>query len=387
MSSDPEQEFFADGIAEDVITVLSRYPSLFVIARNSSFTYKGRAVDVKQVAQELGVRYVLEGSVRKAGNRVRITAQLIDTGTGAHIWADRFDGALDDIFELQDDVASGVVGAIEPKLRRSEMERASRKPTDSLDAYDLYLRALALRDIHTDESIREAIALVKRALAIDPQYAPAAALIGWTLIHQSSHGRTPLSDADRVEAVAFAKHALAVEKDDPDTIWMAAATLSIFAGEHSAATAAIERALTLNPNSAHAWMARGWVYCSLGQSGPAIEACERAMRLSPLDRHRRNFTTVIARAHMVAGRYEEAVEWTELTLREEPEYRGALITKTIACAHLNRTEEAGAALLQLLKAQPGLTIARYRGIWERSFCPELLAISLDGLRKAGLPEE
>jgi TolB-like protein len=387
MSGDPEQEYFADGMVEEITTAISRLPWLFVIARNSSFTYKGKPADVKQVAQELGVRYMLEGSVRKASNRVRITGQLIDTTTGAHIWADRFDGALDDIFELQDQVASSVVGAIEPRLRQSEIERAVRKPTESLDAYDLYLRALALRDTHTDDAVREALALLKRALAIDPQYAPAAALIGWTLIHQTSHGRTRLSDADRVEAVAFAKHALAVQKDDPDTLWMAATTLAIFAGEHAVAAAAIERALMLNPNSAHSWMARGWVYCNnLGQPS-AIEACERAMRLSPLDRHRRNFTTGIARAHMVAGRYEEAVEWAELTLREEPGYRAALITKTIACARLNRTEEAGAALSQLLKAQPGLTIARYRSIWERSFCPELLAISLDGLRKAGLPEE
>jgi TolB-like protein/class 3 adenylate cyclase len=208
MSGDPEQEYFADGMVEEIITALSRIRWLFVIARNSSFTYKGKAVDVKQVARELGVRYMLEGSVRKAGNRVRITGQLIDTTTGAHIWADRFDGTFDDIFELQDQVASGVVGVIEPKLRQSEIERASRKPTASLDAYDLYLRALALRDQHTDESVREAIALLKRALAIDPSYAPAAALIGWSRIHQASHGRIPISQAERAEAVTLARHAL-----------------------------------------------------------------------------------------------------------------------------------------------------------------------------------
>src|SRR5262249_44199666 len=159
--------------------------------------------------------YVLEGSVRKAGNRVRITGQLIDTASGAHIWADRFDGALDDIFELQDQVASSVVGAIEPKLRQSEIERASRKPTESLDAYDLYLRALALRDIHTDESVREAIALLRQALAIDPGYAPAAALIGWSRIHQTSHGRSPVLEADTAEAVALARRTLEAAKDDP----------------------------------------------------------------------------------------------------------------------------------------------------------------------------
>src|SRR5271167_3404238 len=231
MSGDPEQEYFADGMVEEITTAISRLPWLFVIARNSSFTYKGRLVDVKQVARELGVRYVLEGSVRKAGNRVRITGQLIDTATGAHIWADRFDGALDDIFELQDQVASGVIGAIEPKLRHSEIERASRKPTESLDAYDLYLRALALRDKHTDESVRAAIALLKQALAIDPGYAPAAALIGWSRVHQFSHGRSPVSETEIAEAVALARQALEAGKDDPDTLWMAASTLSLFAGE------------------------------------------------------------------------------------------------------------------------------------------------------------
>jgi adenylate cyclase len=181
MSGDPEQDYFADGVVEEITTAIARMPWLFVIARNSSFTYKGKAVDVKQVARELGVRYVLEGSVRKAGNRVRITGQLIDTASGANIWANRFDGALDDIFELQDQVASSVAGAIEPKLRLAEIDRSSRKPTESLTAYDLYLRALALRDKHTDEGVRDAISLLKQALAIDPDYAPAAALIGWSI--------------------------------------------------------------------------------------------------------------------------------------------------------------------------------------------------------------
>ena len=387
MSGDPEQEYFADGMVEEIITALSRIRWHFVIARNSSFTYKGKPVDVKQVARELGVRYILEGSVRKAGGRVRITAQLIDASTGAHLWADRFDGSLEGVFELQDQVASGVVGSIEPRLRQSEIERANRKLTESLDAYDLYLRALALRDIHTDESVREAVSLLKRALAIDPNYAPAKALIGWHRVHQTSHGRSPVSDTDTAEAVALARQALEAGKDDPDTLWMAAATLTIFAGELTVAAAAIDRALTLNPNSAHAWMVRGVVSVNLGQPGPAIEACERAMRLSPLDRQRRNFTTGIARAHLVAGRYEEAADWAERTLRDEPGYRAALVTKAIACAHLARMEEARAALSQQIEAQPGLTIARYRAFWSRVFSPELMEISLSGLRKAGLPEE
>jgi adenylate cyclase len=387
ISGDPEQEYFADGMVEEIITALSRIRWLFVIARNSSFTYKGRAVDVKQMARELGVRYVLEGNVRKAGNRVRITGQLIDTSSGAHIWADRFDSTLEDIFELQDQVASSVAGAIEPTLRKAEFDRVARKPTESLDAYDLYLRALALRDTHTDESVREAIALLKRALAIDPGYAPAAASIGWQHIHQLSHGRNPVSEADAAEAVAFAGQALEVGKDDPDTLWMAAASLETFAGEHGVAAAAVDRALTLNPNCALAWTVRGVVLGNIDQPGAAIEAFERAMRLSPLDRHRRNFTNGIAHAHLTAGRYEEAIDWAERTLREEPGYRGAIVAKVVGCAHLDRIEEARAAVGQLVQSLSGYTITQYKARWSRAFSSDKMAIYVEGLRKAGVPEE
>jgi TolB-like protein len=389
LSGDPEQEYFADGMVEEIITALSRIRWLFVIARNSSFSYKGKSPDLRQVGRELGVRYVLEGSVRKASNRVRITGQLIDTGTGAHIWADRFDGALDDVFELQDQVASSVAGAIEPKLRQSEFERASRKPTESLDAYDLYLRALALRDTHTDESVREAIALLKRALAIDPGYAPAKALIGWSRIHQLSHGRSAIAEADRAEAVALARQALDEGKNDPDTLWMAAHALRVFAGERDVAAAAIDRALTLNPNSAHGWMARGFSCNSLRQSSLAIEAFERAMRLSPLDRLSRAFTIGTAIAHLHAGQYSEALGWAERTLHEEPGYRPALLARAIACAQLDRIEEAREALRQFIASQPGLTIVQFKAQYSpRLFPPDLVASLADGLlREAGVPEE
>jgi TolB-like protein/class 3 adenylate cyclase len=284
LSGDPEQEYFADGMVEEITTAIARLPWLFVIARNSAFTYKGKAIDVKQVARELGVRYVLEGSVRKAGNRVRITGQLIDTTIGAHIWADRFDGALDDIFELQDQVASSVVGAIEPKLRQSEIERATRKPTESLDAYDLYLRALAEFHKFTADGMRQSVALLQRALAIDPSYAPAAALVGFCRHFQRDHGLGgPVSDADVVDSVRLARHAVTAGKDDPDALWMASFVLMVFAGEHAAAATLIDRALMLNPNSAHAWMHSGLISCFRNEPGPAIEALRRAMRLSPLD--------------------------------------------------------------------------------------------------------
>jgi len=260
MTGDAEQDYFVDGIVEEITTAISRLPWLFVIARNSSFTYKGRAVDVKQVARELGVRYVLEGSVRKAANRVRITGQLIDTASSAHIWADRFDGALDDIFELQDEVASRVAGAIEPKLRQSEIERARRKPTENLDAWDLYLRALALRYQYTEGSMREAVALLHQVLAIEPSYAPAAALIGSCWLNLRAHGLGNVLDAEINEAVRLARRAIELGKDDPDALWMAAHTLSYFTGDHATAGNVVDRALALNPNSADAWMVRGLVW-------------------------------------------------------------------------------------------------------------------------------
>jgi adenylate cyclase len=226
MTGDAEQDYFVDGIVEEITTAISRLPWLFVIARNSSFSYKGRAVDVKQVARELGVRYVLEGSMRKAGNRVRITGQLIDTTSGAHIWADRFDGALDDIFELRDQVASSVVGVIEPKLRQSEVERAIRKPTENLDAYDLYLRAIAQVSMMSYEGVSEAITLLKRALAIDPSYAPAAARVALCRVGQVSFGLGKVSDAEISEAAQLAAQAIEMGKDDPDALWMGAHVLS-----------------------------------------------------------------------------------------------------------------------------------------------------------------
>src|SRR6516225_5204182 len=237
MSGDAEQEYFVDGMVEEITTAIARLPWLFVIARNSAFTYKGKPVDVKQVAQELGVRYVLEGSVRKAGNRVRITGQLIDTTTGAHIWADRFDGALDDIFELQDQVASSVAGALEPKLRQSEIERASRKPTANLTAYDLYLRALAQSYRLTEEGVAEAVVLARQALVIDPSYAPAAALVGWCRVLQRVRGWGALSDEDIAEACLLARQALEAERDDAETIRQAAFTLFVLAGEAAMAAA------------------------------------------------------------------------------------------------------------------------------------------------------
>jgi TolB-like protein len=388
MSGDPEQEYFADGMVEEITTAIARLPWLFVIARNSSFTYKGRTVDVKQVARELGVRYVLEGSVRKGGSRVRITGQLIDTATGAHIWADRFDGALDDIFELQDQVASSVVGAIEPKLRQSEIERATHKPTDSLDAYDLYLRAIAQFHKYNEEGMREAVALAKNALAIDSSYAPAAAMIGLCRVRQRMQGLGAVSEAEVAEAVLLAKQAIEGGRDEPDALSMAGSTISFLAGEHGTAMGAIDRALALNPNSAQAWGVRGWVLGWQNRPNAAIEAHQEAIRLSPLDPLAYSSTGGLAFAHMEAGRYEEAIEWADRTLHAQPRYIPAMRIKLVCLAYLDRTEDTNDWLMRVLAVQPGLTIAEWKASFAATvFSPEILALYADGLRKAGVPAE
>jgi TolB-like protein/class 3 adenylate cyclase len=386
MSGDREQEYFVDGIVEEITTAISRLPWLFVIARNSSFTYKGRAVDVKQVASELGVRYILEGSVRKAGNRVRITGQLVDTASGTHIWADRFDAALDDIFELQDAVASSVVGAIEPKLRQSEIERAIRKPTGRLDVWDLYLRALALRYQFTEESVRAAIILLERALAIDPAYAPAAAMIGFCRVHQRAHRLGGVSNAEVAEAVRLAKCAMEAGKADPDALWMAGYTLSYFAHEHGTAANAIGRAMMLNPNSAHAWQAAGFVSVMQSRPDAAIEAFEHAMRLSPLDPFLRAFTMGMALAHFAAGRYADCMEWADRTLQEEPRHLPAMHFRAACCALLGGIREARDWIDRALQLETGFTIARLKAS-TLPFPPEFLARLIEGLLKAGVPEE
>jgi adenylate cyclase len=386
MTGDAEQEYFVDGMVEEITTAIARLPWLFVIARNSAFTYKGKPVDVKQVAQELGVRYVLEGSVRKAGNRVRITGQLIDTTTGAHIWADRFDGALDDIFELQDRIASSVAGAIEPKLRQSEIERASRKPTANLTAYDLYLRALAQSYRYTEEGLAEAVVLARRALAIDPSYAPAAALIGWCRALQRVQGWGALSDEDIGEACRLARQALEAERDDAETIWQAAWTLFFLAGEAALAAAALDRALALNPNAANAWSARGFIHAVRNQPEAAIEAIERARRLSPFDPLAFLYASNIAAAHLASRRFEQAIEWADRALHDQPRHVPAMRAKIVALAHLGHLDEARAELSRVFAIDPKLTIAGFRA-YVHFAAPEVLELFVTGLRLAGLPEK
>jgi tetratricopeptide (TPR) repeat protein len=305
--------------------------------------------------------------------------------TSAHIWADRCDGALSNMFELQDNVASSVIGAIEPRLRLSEIEKATRKHSENLNAYDLYLRALAQLHRYSQESMRTAVPLLRQALAIDPFYAPAGAMFGFCRALQRGQGWEVLSEAEITEAVHLARQALELGKDDPDALWMAGDAISILAHEHATAAGAIDRALRLNPNSAHAWMARGWVACCQNQPRPAIEALERAVRLSPLDPLGYFFNGGLALAHLSAGQYQEALEWADRCFREYPRYLFALRIKVVCYAHLGHTEEARSGVRQLLDLDPGSTIARFRR--NTTFPPPIADAFVAGFRKAGLPEE
>ncbi len=338
MSGDPEQEYFVDGMVEEIITALSRIKWLFVIARNSSFTYKGQAVDVKQVGRELGVRYVLEGSVRKGGPRVRITAQLIDTGTGTHLWADRFDGLIEDVFELQDKVASSVAGIIEPALQAAETARSADRPTKDLTAYDLYLRAYAMV-WSSVRQIPEALRLMEQAIARDPQYGPALAWAAVCRYRLLLEGRSEAPEADRLKGADFARRALEVAGDDPGVLANAAEALAYFGEDIGAMMALVDRALALNPNYARGWHISGILRNLAGQPDIAIEHLQAAVRLSPRARIGTSLVA-IGYAHFFSRRFDEAVPKLLLAIQEDPSYPGPYRVLAACYAHMGRLDEA-----------------------------------------------
>ncbi len=385
MSGDPEQEYFADGMVEEITTAIARCPGLFVIARNSSYAYKGKSVDLKQTARELGVRYVLEGSVRKAGNRVRIAGQLIDSTTGAHIWADRFDGTLDDVFEFQDRVAGGVVGAIEPRLRRVEAERASRKPTESPDAYDLHLRAQAQAYKRTGEGLAESIRLARLAFELDPAYGPAIARIALSRGMQRQRNWIPPAGPEVEEGIAMARQAIAAAGDDPWVLDFAGLALAQLAGDNDAALSALDRAIVLNPNFALAFGHRAVVLSYLDRPDEAIRSAHQAIRLSPFDPAMFSFYQALARAELAAGRYEAGLSWAEAALRENGGMP-ALRLKLSLCGYLGRHEEARACLSRVSEFHCEPTIAGVMSALPKGVVPQLAARVAEGLRKAGLPE-
>jgi adenylate cyclase len=376
MSGDPEQEYFVDGMVEEIITALSRIHWLFVIARNSSLTYKGQAVDVKQVGRELGVRYVLEGSVRKAGGRVRITAQLIDALSGAHLWADRFDGPLEDVFELQDQVAVSVAGIIEPALQVAEMRRSAARPTADLTAYDLYLRALSNRVVYDKDHTVLALDLLEQAIERDPQYGPALALAAECHHVFVANDWSGNQETDRREGVRLARQAIRFAGDDPGALGKAAVQLGFFGENIDGALALIDRSLALNPSFAEGWYHSGVLRNWAGQPDLAITHFETSLRLNPLIRKARHLTG-IGVSHFLNRRFEEAVARLVVSLEEIPTWAVTYRFLSSCYAHMGRLDEAR-QLVERLRAITPVVIP------DASYLrnPEHRELFLSGLRLA-----
>jgi adenylate cyclase len=382
MSGDAEQEYFADGMAEDIITALSRFKSLFVIARNSSFTYKGKSVDVRQVGRELGVRYVLEGSVRKAGSRVRITGQLIDATTDRHLWADKFDGALEDVFGLQDQVTASVVGLIAPTLEQAEIERMRQKPTDRLDSYDFFLRGMA--SLNKANSLSQAREFFKKAFELDPEYGAAYAMAAATLMMQQGLRGVPLTDELRDEAIRLADLASKLAGDDAFALAISGHVLTYIGHEYDRGAAMVEQAVALNPNLAVAWYSRGWVTLMCGEGERAVESFDRMVRLSPLDRLRTSAWNGSSFGLYQLGRYDEgcAVAMKSLQLARNAHTLGALAVNAMGAG---RTAEASRTVAELLKLQPGFRTSHVRDAFPVRDADEREKM-IAAFREAGLPD-
>jgi len=383
LSGDPEQEYFADGMVEEIITGLARLRWLTVIARNSTFAYKGASPDVRKVGRELAVRYVLEGSVRRAQGRVRITAQLVETETGGHLWADRFDGTLADVFDLQDQITAGVVAAIEPSVRRAEIERAKRKRPENLDAYDLYLRALEQSYTFTPAGRAAALSLLDAAIALDPGYAEAHGVAAFCLQQRFLWGgRAP---ADREAALRHADAVAAARTDDATTLAFAAFAKGALAGDHDAAHAMVERALVQNPSSAIAHNVSGVLDMMLGRNDEGLRHAEYSLRLSPFDPLRFIPESTAAAAKLMAGRLDAALAAARRALEANPAFAPGITVAALSLVRLGRLDEARATVRRLLEIAPDTRVATLE---ERFLFAK--GLGFDGvvadLRAAGLPE-
>jgi adenylate cyclase len=380
MSGDADQDYFADGMVEDLITGLARIKWLFVIARNTSFVYKGRAVDVKQVGRELDIRYVLEGSVRKAGNRVRITAQLIEAASGAHLWAERYDRALDDVFALQDEITLSVVGAIEPSLRSAEVERVKRKRPENLDAYDLVLRATPLAYAAMPEEADKALPLLERALALEPGYAIAHAMAAWC--HEQRFFRGGLAANEREAGLRHARAALAAGAEDANVLGLAGFVIALLESDLVTAREAFERALALSPSNAVA-LGFGAIALVWGGDGErAIEWAERALRLSPFDPLRYGPLNALAIAHFLAGRFEAAADASRRATQVNPRFSLLYVMLAASLVRLGRMAEAKAAVARVLALEPGFRTQAYI----QTVGPGVGTAVAEACREAGLPD-
>jgi TolB-like protein/class 3 adenylate cyclase/tetratricopeptide (TPR) repeat protein len=384
LSGDPEQKYFADGMVEDIITALSRIPSLFVIARNSSFVYKGHAVDIRQVGRDLGVRYVMEGSVRKGGNRLRITGQLIEAESGAHIWADKFDGPLDDIFDLQDRVTMAVAGAIEPSVTQAEIRLASRKPTENMMAYDWLLRALGEEQLWDRASTDRTIEFARRAIGLDPRFALAYAYLAKWIQRRRLYGWMSEEAAETAEGIHFAHLGVRLEPNDPIVLTEAAFALGHLNVDLATAIPWLDRAIALNPNSAAAYGRGAVVRNMAGDYALAAEHVERAIRLSPFDSYMFAFTKARGDGHLLRRQLPEAIQWLRKSAQLNSMHSPTFLSLGSALAHAGQMEDARAAIRRLLELRPMSSINWQR---QRRLFPESdFEYLLEGARLAGLPE-
>jgi adenylate cyclase len=375
-------EYFADGIAEEVITALSRYRGLAVIARNSSFTFKGQNATPRQVGSALGVRYLLGGAIRKANGRLRISVELIDTGTGNTLWTDRFEGANESVFELQDEVSERVAAWIGPKVELAEVEKAKRKPLAVVSAYDAYLRGLPHSYTVSREGSDKALALFHEAIRLDPEFAPAHAAAAVSYGHRFLNGWMHDVSGESGEAIRLARRAVYLDPEDGRTLERAGAVLLLIAEDAIAAAALIERALTINPNSAGAWLQRAWIEIFTGDLEDGLAAADRCIRLNPLDPVRSTFYGAKALAYFFLDRYEEAYDWSKRSVAEKP-FTAFFRCLAASAAMSGRLQEASEAVSEVLRRDPAARISSLKQYQRR---PELLAKWNKGLRTAGLPE-
>jgi TolB-like protein/Flp pilus assembly protein TadD len=384
ISGDPEQEYFADGITEDITTALSRISSLFVIARNSSFAYKGRAIDIRQIGRELGVRYVLEGSVRRAGQRLRITGQLVEAETGAHLWADKFDSALEDVFDLQDRVTMAAAGAIEPSVTQAEIRRANRKTTANLQAYDWLLRALGEQQLYSRDGIDRAMHMARRAIELDPRYAQAYAYLASWILLRRIYGWMENETVETAEGIRLAHLAVQLEPNDPIVLTEAAFALGHLDRDLATALSWFDRAIALNPNSASTFGRGAVVRNFAGDYVTAAEHADRALRLSPFDNHIFTFTRARGDSHLYRRQAVEAVPWLRRAAQENPRHAPNFLHLGSALAHVGELEEARAAIQRLLELRPMSSATWQRQ--HRVFPENDHEYMLEGARLAGLPE-
>ena len=383
MSRDPEQAYLADGIVEAITATLSRIRSFFVIARNSAFTYKGRPTNVRDIGKELGVAYVLEGSVQKAGNRIRIIVQLIETEGGAHVWTARHDGTMDDLFDLQDRIAEQVAGALQPSIRIAEIERSRRKRPQEMGAYDYAMRAMPHVWALEKEESAKALALLDGALAIDPEYPLALSLAAWCHAQRSVYNWTDDADGSQAQALSLAERAAEISSDDPLILAVLGAAHT-FVRNHGTARVLLERALAIDPNAAWAWSRLGWLDNYADRPEQAIEKFERALRLSPLDPMNFNNHIGIGSAHEISQRYDEAAAHYRRGLEERPHALWIYRNLASSLAGAGRMEEAREAYAQMMRAYPDLTAAKFRQAMV--FSPAALDRMVGNLKKLGLPD-